>query len=74
MTPEMEQALVRLSTFYDPDPTVVFRHLLAALASLYDDTMAMINVRAGSRMVFREIVNPSPVLDGVPGIALYHTY
>jgi hypothetical protein len=74
MTPQMEQALVRLSTFHDPEPTIVFRHLLTALSRLYDGTMAMINVRAGNQMVFREVVNPSPALAGVPGIALYHSY
>jgi hypothetical protein len=74
MTAEMQQELVRLSTFCHPEPAVVFRHLLGVLSRLYDNTMAMINIRDGNEMIFKEIVNPSAALDGVPGIALYHTY
>ena len=74
MTPQMQQELVQLSTFHHPEPTVLFRHLLTRLSHLYDGTMTMINVRAGNEMIFKEVVNPSPALDGVPGIALYHSY
>jgi hypothetical protein len=61
MTPGMQRALIELSTYYHPDPALIFRRVLQAVSAQYGDTMAMINLLEGDRIRYRDIVNPHPL-------------
>jgi hypothetical protein len=74
MTPEMQEALIRLSLCYSPDPAVVFREVIQTIADLYNGTMAMINLVDGDNLLFYQVVNPHPLLKDVASLPLKDTY
>ncbi len=74
MTPEMQQALLEISTFYSAEPSAVFRRVVELLAAQYPGTMAMINLIEGDRIGYRDVVNPHPVFQGRTSVLLSHSY
>lgn len=74
MSPDMQRALVAISTFYDTDPAAVFRRVLEIIAGHYAGTMAMINLLDGDSMRFREVVNPHRLLRRARSLLLSETY
>lgn len=74
MTPQMQEALYRVSLCYDPDPDVVFRSVAQAVSDHYGGTMAMINLADGDRQVFHTVINPFPCLEGVTSLPLEDTH
>lgn len=70
MTPQMMDALQRISVLYALEPEVIFQQIAHAIADVYGqscpphlpDTMAMINLADGSCMKFRAVVNAHPAL------------
>lgn len=74
MTPQMQTALIRVSSYYDPDPAAVFLQILYAITSVYGDTMAMINVLADDRIHLHRVLNRHPALAEVRSLALTQTY
>lgn len=76
MTPEMQRALIDLSTYFDIEPTRIFRRVLEVIAAQYDGTMAMINLidRDRHRIGYREIINPHPLFKRYPSISVNDSY
>ena len=74
MTPEMIDALYRISILTSPEPEPVFQEILKIVASLYDDTMAMVNVSDGESLRFRAVVNTHPVFQAGGSLALQRSF
>jgi hypothetical protein len=74
MTSAMQTALLELSSFFDPFPSVVFRRVLNVIAQFYNDTMAMVNLIDGDVIRFHEAVNPRPGMMERGSLALRLTY
>jgi hypothetical protein len=74
MTPQMQDALYRISLCFDPQPDAVFQQIVEELSACYGSTTAMINLVADGCMRYRAAVNLHPVLKGLSTLALRHTY
>lgn len=74
MTPQMQEALYQISLCFDPDPDAVFRQIVHTLSACYGNTMAMINLTAGERMVYRAVANPIPLFQKRDSLALQNTF
>lgn len=74
MTPEMQHALLEISTFHSADPAAVFRRVVKLLVEQYPGTMAMINLIDGDRVGYREVANPNPVFQGRTSVPLGVSY
>jgi hypothetical protein len=74
MTPQMQEALYRISLCFDPDPNAVFQRIVEELSSCYGHTMAMINLVADDCMRSRAVVNLHPALTGIESLELRNTY
>ncbi|HLK16159.1 MAG TPA: ATP-binding protein [Fimbriimonadaceae bacterium] len=56
----------RLSTYHDPDPAVVYREVIRAVADLYKTT-TILSIADGDMMLFKEVALPPPGAEHVPG-------
>ena len=65
MTPQMVEALHRISLFYAPEPEAVFREIAERVSEVYGGAMAMVNVVQGDRMLFRTVARPHPAFEKV---------
>ena len=74
VTPEMQRALLEVSTFYAADPAAVFRRVLEIVSRHYGGTTAMINVFHGDLIRFRDVVNPPPFFLTRSSIAFADSY
>jgi hypothetical protein len=74
MTSRMQQALLELSTFYDPEPRAVYCRVLEVISEFYDRTFAMINLCVDDRQVIRKALNVPPPLEGVSSFVLSETF
>lgn len=74
MTPAMQEALLRLSTYFHPRPEGVFEQILLLLTQQYGPTMAMITIQEGERIRYRAAVNLHPALREREAIPLAHSY
>ena len=74
VTPQMHEALLELSTFYAPEPGAVFHYIVGLVGRFYPNSMAMLNLIEGDRLLFREVVNPHPAMVGVTSLPLDQTY
>lgn len=60
MNQQMQNILLELSVCHDPEPEVIFRRIVQAIADIYGGPMALINLVEGERLRFRAVVNPHP--------------
>ena len=60
MTPQMIETLYRLSLAYAPEPETIFQQIVEAVAAMYGNTMAMVNLIDGDCLRFRTVVNVHP--------------
>ena len=74
MTPEMQRALLAISTYFDIEPAPVFRRVLEVISDQYGGTMAMINLIDRDRIGYREIINPHPLFKRYPSISINDSY
>jgi hypothetical protein len=70
----MQEALLRLSTYFDARPEGVFQQILHLLTHQYGPTMAMITIQEGERIRYRAAVNVHPALRGLDAIPLESSY
>lgn len=56
---KLRDVLYEVSTFHDPDPTVVLRHVVQQIANVYG-AISILSIREGKRMVFREVFGMPP--------------
>jgi signal transduction histidine kinase len=61
MTPQMIETLYRLSLAYAPEPETIFQQIVEAIAEMYGNTMAMVNLVEGDCIRFRTVVNAHPI-------------
>ncbi len=74
MTPDMQSAVLELSTFYHASPDAVFHRVLEIMAARYGRTMAMINLTGGGRIRYRAAVNLHPAFGQLGSISLSDSY
>jgi hypothetical protein len=74
MTPSMQRALLALGTYFDPEPSNVFRRVLEVIAEQYRGTMAMVNLVQGEQIGYRDAVNVHPLLRRGRSTDLSNTY
>lgn len=56
--------IVEASSFHDPDPAKVCRYVVERVAEEYD-SVAILSIRDGDRMIFREVANVPPGMETV---------
>ena len=64
MNARMQEALLRVSTCFSLDPSVVFQSVLGAITSVYGDTLAIVNLLENDRLTFRAQRNVPATLKG----------
>lgn len=55
-----------LSTYHDPDPVVVYREVIRAVAALYNTT-TILSIATGDMLEFKEVALPPPNSEGYRG-------
>jgi signal transduction histidine kinase len=73
MTPQMIEALYRISLLHAPEPETIFQRIVEELAEMYDHTMAMVNVVHGDCIRFHTVVNTHPAFKNLSEINLERT-
>lgn len=74
MTPQMHETPYRLGVLYDPDPAVLFQHVVQAVSDHYGGVMVIMNLAIERCIQFRAVVNPHPVLAGITALPVEETY
>jgi PAS domain S-box-containing protein len=70
----MVETLHEVSTFFDRDPAVVYRKVMAAVSEYYDNSTCILSVRTEDYMAFRAVVGPISTLRLMKGNALKDAY
>jgi transcriptional regulator with PAS, ATPase and Fis domain len=70
----MVEMLHEASTFFDPDPAVVYRKVMGVVSAYYDHSTCILSVRSEDYMAFRAVVGPMSTLRLMKGNALKDAY
>lgn len=71
---QIETALYEVSTFHDPDPAIVYGHVLQVISDLYGGSTAILSIRRGDRMDYRCIKGPPSLLKRMKGVQIKDSY
>lgn len=69
----MLREVVALSTFFDPDPRVVYARIVSVLAAHYSGT-AMLNLLEGARLRYHYVVSDVLELRALTSLPLQDTF
>lgn len=70
----MQEVLHEISTFFDTDPTVVYRKVLDQVSKFYSNSTAILSVRKDDFMEFRAVAGPLKLLELMRGNKLKDAY
>jgi signal transduction histidine kinase len=71
---EIHRILGQISAFQDPDPKIVCHRIMEAVSEFFDGTTAILSIRRGDTLDFRDVVGPKSVLTRISGNRMRDSY